>query len=215
MSLLAAIVIVLVLGVVHSLLGIRLLGLLIEGSATMAEAEAYDTETAVYGLVWLAVYIPTVVAFLAWLSRSVANAPALGAGVPPSSPRAAIGWWFVPFANLVKPYQIVKDLYERLANRGSPLGQTRLVLAWWLLFVIGNVVRNVGNSLYTRADDLDAYREALLVLAGGDLLSAAAAVLAILVVRAIQAGEDGFAARLSTAAGGPTDPRMVSPAEAP
>jgi hypothetical protein len=203
MGLLGAIALLEGLGMIHSLLGSWLLDRMLEGSVTTESAEAYDTQTLVYGLVWLAIYIPTVIAFLAWLSRSVANAPALGAGIPPSSPRAAIVWWFVPFANLVKPYQIVKDLYERLALLGDPRGKTRLVLAWWLLYLLSNLVGNVGSGLYGRSDDLEGLRTAFFVLAFGHLLSTIAAVFAILVVRAIQAGEETFAARVLTGAAAP------------
>jgi hypothetical protein len=79
------------------------------------------------------------IAFLAWLSRAVDNVPALGGGNPIHSPGAAIGWWFVPFVNLIAPYQIVADLWRRMAT--SPAGRSvAIILAWWLLWVGGAVV---------------------------------------------------------------------------
>jgi hypothetical protein len=200
MSLLGAIAVVEGLGLIHTLLGGWLLDRLLEGSVPIESADDYDTQTVVYGFVWIGIYIPTAIAFLAWLSRSVANAPALGAGIPPSSPRAAIGWWFVPFANLVKPYQIVKDLYERVALMGDPRRWTRLVLAWWLLYLLGNLVGNVGSRLYAQDDELEVFRTAFVVLAFGHFVSAIAAVLAILVIRRIQTGEDQLAGRMPVAA---------------
>lgn len=73
--------------------------------------------------------IATAVAFLAWLSRAVDNVSALGAGQPLVSPRWSIGWWFVPFANLVMPFRIVKDLDQRMTPTGQP--RSGALLGWW------------------------------------------------------------------------------------
>jgi hypothetical protein len=202
-GLLVGMMVVDALSLIQDVAGIRLVDRLIEGSATMEEAEAYDTQVAAFAAVWLAIFVPTVIAFLAWLSRAVANGPALGAGFPPSSPRAAIGWWFVPIANLFKPYQIVKDLHQRLALPGSQAGKMFPVLAWWLIWIGGNLVDQASSWLYLRGDTTEALRNATVLSAVGYALSIIAAGLAILVVRAIQARENEWAARLTTASAPP------------
>jgi hypothetical protein len=72
------------------------------------------------------------IALLAWLSRAVDNVYWLTARAPRHSPREAIGWWFVPFANLVVPYRIVNETAE---DMGAPSSTKNLIIAWALLYV--------------------------------------------------------------------------------
>lgn len=73
-------------------------------------------------------FILGAVAPLAWLSRLVENIPALGGGTPTSSPRGAIGWWFVAIAILCRPDRIAADARRRLAPSAAE-ALTGLVLA--------------------------------------------------------------------------------------
>jgi hypothetical protein len=163
------------------------------GLVTDAEATAFDSAVALAGLVQAVVYVATAIAFLAWLSRIVENIPALGAGVPLKSPRASIGWWFVPLANLVQPYRIVRDAYDRLAPvRPAPGGA--IVVTWWLLWVIGNWASNLALRVLLQENPTIAdLRGQFLAYAASDLLTVLAAVLAVIVVRRIQRWADARA----------------------
>ena len=85
------------------------------------------------------------IAVIALFAVSVRNAPALGAGTPPSSPLGAILWWFVPFFNLFRPYHMVRDIYDRLSVRGSVA--SKIVGAWWACFLISWFVRIFGRLI--------------------------------------------------------------------
>lgn len=50
------------------------------------------------------VYILTVVFFLIWLNRSYKNLTPLGAQDLAYSSGWAVGYWFIPFVNLVRPF---------------------------------------------------------------------------------------------------------------
>lgn len=115
---------------------------------------------------YLIFWVASAVAFLCWLSRSVENSPPLGAGTPVRSPRESIGWWFVPFASLLIPYQIVRDLYERLATPQRD-GKGGLVLGWWILFIGGAVVAVAARA----ASSPDATAEQLLTASQMTILS--------------------------------------------
>jgi hypothetical protein len=113
---------------------------LVDNLSSTSAAEIAEWEQfagAANGLYVLAL-IASGVAFLAWLSRVVDNVPSLGGGEPSVSPRGAIGWWFVPGANLVKPYLIVADVWRRLASTTAER-RTRLLLVWWLAWVGGSL----------------------------------------------------------------------------
>ena len=58
-------------------------------------------------LVKFPVYIFAFVTFLMWLHRGYTNLPALRSDSTEFTPGWAVGWWFIPFAYLVKPFQAV------------------------------------------------------------------------------------------------------------
>lgn len=61
------------------------------GALAVAEADGFDTTTQTLAIAYAVMFWATAAAFLAWLSRSVDNVPALGGGRPDFSPRWAIG----------------------------------------------------------------------------------------------------------------------------
>jgi uncharacterized protein DUF4328 len=178
------------------------------GLVSDAEANAFDSIFGMSGVAQAAVILATAVAFLAWLSRIVENIPLLGGGQPLASPRAAIGWWFVPFANLVQPFRIVADAYRRLAT-AQPAPGLWLVTLWWLLWIVGNLVSNVALRVVLQENPTIAdLRLEFLAYAVSDVLTAVAAVLAVIVVRRMQRWADD---RAATASGLPVPNTLVVP----
>ena len=103
----------------------------------------FDTVVPLVSLVVLvAVTIAGFVMTLAWLSRSVDNTPYLLGGTPKQSPGWSIGWWFIPFANLVMPYRVITDLDRRMA-RGITGPIRGFILAWWLFSIFAGAANNV------------------------------------------------------------------------
>ena len=155
------------------------------GTLTEAEATSYDNLTTVLAIPYIGAFLACVVAYLAWLSRSVDNVPVLTGERPSVTPGWSIGWWFIPLANLIRPYQIVRELLVRL--RGSETGPTAIVLAWWLAWIAANVASAIVNIASRQPlETLDALRTWFTVNLVSDVLIIAAAVLAIIVVRRIQ-----------------------------
>lgn len=101
---------------------------------------SFDVLTVALGALTFPVFIGRIVAQLAWLSRSVDNSWYLLGGTPKWSPGWSIGWWFIPGANLVLPFLVVRDLNRRMAKGvGRPL--FGLLLTWWLSgFVLGMTI---------------------------------------------------------------------------
>jgi hypothetical protein len=85
--------------------------------------------------VWLA----TVVVFLSWLYTAAANLPRLGVRSPRFSPGWAVGWFFVPVVNLVRPYQVLRDVWanseppRRESGDPNPRGVRGplVIKLWW------------------------------------------------------------------------------------
>ncbi len=97
-----------------------------------------------------AVYLVCAIAIGAFLVRANHNARALGGpehGMT-ISPGWTVGWFFVPFVNLFRPYQAVKEIWAvSQPERSGPL------TAWWALWLImslgGRLVDRVSESAET------------------------------------------------------------------
>jgi hypothetical protein len=74
------------------------------------------------------VVIPTLLFFGAWLSRVVSNVPALGGGVPNTSPGRAFVNTLIPVVNLWTVPGMIQDVMYRLDPKGG--GLFMVGLAW-------------------------------------------------------------------------------------
>ena len=106
----------------------------------------------------LVVYLTTVVAFLMWIHRACANAWALGGPVR-CSPGWAVGWWFIPFANLFMPARCVLEIArasEPPDEEGESLGlpppsRALLVGTWWAAWLGMNALSLVASTGFGNA----------------------------------------------------------------
>ncbi len=173
-------------------------------------------------LVLLPAFIFSVVTFLMWLFRIFTNLPAVGSDQTEFTPGWAVGWWFIPFANLVKPFQAVRTAWsenepdvetdsEFLSSIQS--SAPTFVGIWWAFWIIGNIISNLTSRLELAAKPGE---EAILGYAGiiESLVWIVAAVLAIKVVLGITDRQETRYARRGAATIGvpPPPPDFSAPA---
>ena len=189
--------------VIIAILTLGILGLLDDaggGSLTGAGASGYVEVVAAWELVNAVAVLLAGVAFLAWQSRSIANVPWLGGGTPAISPGWSIAWWLIPFADLFMPYRSMADL-ERRTAAGIP--RTRLMAAWWVLFVGCNVVDRLLSLAMAETASVDEARSLVIVDVLALIGIAVSGVLGIVVVRGIQRASEARAAALGLPDGVP------------
>lgn len=144
-------------------------------------------------LLQIPIYIFTIVFFLIWLNRVYKNLAPLRAQNTEFSSGWAVGWWFVPFANLIKPFQVMQEVWRESdpdfdANSGflsSSIGTApRYMGIWWAFWIISNIFSNITGRVFDPEDmntvEISGY---LFVITG--IVSIVAAVLAIMVIRDI------------------------------
>ncbi|MEA2548632.1 MAG: hypothetical protein QOE42_1230 [Chloroflexota bacterium] len=161
------------------------------GQFDEAAFTALERSSATIGLVRLAIIIPTLVLFGAWLSRVVANVPALGGGIPGTSPWRAFFTTLVPGLNLRTVPGTIQDVLYRLDPKAG--GFFMVAIAWiglvgsWIISVIATrylslrVVFDIGNatSLDEAVDSLRGLVTAAFVI---DILTAILTALGALVL---------------------------------
>lgn len=161
-----------------------------DSSLDLGEGDTVSVWLMAAGLVaipHIVAFIFTVIVFLMWIHRATSNLQALKATTNEYSPGWAVGWWFIPFANLLKPFHVMRELWcesdpdfdpDSGFSLTGPHVAPVFMTVWWILWVVSNIVSNISNRLTFS-------NESLLVdmfVNGGFIL---AAILAIVTVRGI------------------------------
>lgn len=166
-----------------------LIGRLANGSVSLADAQAADHRQSVIGLVQIGLFIATATLFIVWFSRAYRNLDALGVSALRWSNGWAVGGWFVPFLNLVRPKQLANDIWrgsdpERPPSTHLPReGSTPWYYeVWWGLFVVAAILSRIAYQRSQDADTPSAISSATDLLIASDIAYLVGAVLAIAVV---------------------------------
>ena len=150
----------------------------------ISHADAINSDSLVAQLngLHLLSYLGAGIAFLMWLHRVVSNNGALGALGLRFTPGWAVGWWFIPFANFVRPAQVVEEAWHAASTlpRSTPTPSPWLVRLWWGAWILTNVIAGVAITLGART--ASALHDETVALIVGQAVGMIAALLAIAVV---------------------------------
>jgi hypothetical protein len=93
------------------------------------------------------------VSFLMWLHRAAKNARGFGWRRPFTSPTMTVACWFIPFLNLIRPYQVVKAIYWASEPAADDLPSDwvrripQIFPIWWMTWILGNIIEQVASKL--------------------------------------------------------------------
>ena len=174
---------------IHFLLGVDLQGRINAAQATQADADSFNGVMVALSWTRVGIAVITGIVFMRWLWRSLNNSFHLDCAYGISSPRMSVVAWFIPLYNLIRPYQIVMDLHDRLLSPLSSKSGRWLIRVWWIFWILGTFFgeavlftsRSSGSSP-TGIDRLGT----MALLGACSALTVADAVLAIAVVRQVQ-----------------------------
>lgn len=101
------------------------------------------------GALGLALAVATLPVFAAWIHRAHRNLASLGAKNLGVTPAWAVGWFFMPFANLWMPYQAMRTLWR--ASQDAPRWQLQGVPWWLALWWVAWVARQaLGTAMMSQ-----------------------------------------------------------------
>ena len=155
------------------------------------------------GLAYVAfflVFVASVVVVAMWIHRAHANLADAGVDGLEFTPGWAVGWYFIPFANLFKPFQAMRELWaashgERNQFDGPAPSEVRI---WWTCWIAGNILSSLGDRIVLMGEGSPGSMTAGNALgATGTALIVLAAVLLVRLIRAVTQAQRGGA----TAAG--------------
>lgn len=121
-------------------------------SETLPGMETADLVSALTGLGLVTAMLISSFLTLKWIYRVTMNSHTLASGLNVSPPWS-IGWYFVPFANLYKPFQALNDAWCVSLSPSSWRAQDTppLLRWWWGLWIVTSTLDNASFRLQLRA----------------------------------------------------------------
>jgi hypothetical protein len=121
----------------------------LQGGLEYFDVEAYELRNALVGVLHLGSFMLTVILFAIWVYTVTKNARELTGDTSRLSPGWAVGWYFIPIANLFKPYQVMRDTWHASIEPASWENQAapKLINIWWTLWIMLNIASNALNQL--------------------------------------------------------------------
>jgi hypothetical protein len=130
------------------------------GEITNEAATANDLREQIIAILYLLTYITSGVLFIMWFRRAYFNLHQKVKNISFDEGWAA-GAWFVPFVNLYRPFQIMKELYEEtkktILDNDSSFQidlTTKYLGLWWTLWIVNGILGQVIFRLSRNADTL-------------------------------------------------------------
>lgn len=92
-----------------------------------------------------------------WIHRAATNVRALGAARLEFTPGWSVGWYFVPFANLLKPFQAMSEIWRASQDpqRWDRLPAPPELRVWWGLWLAAGILGNITMRMAMHAQKVD------------------------------------------------------------
>jgi hypothetical protein len=148
------------------------------GGLVSFQGSELDPLSMVVGAVYLSYIAMLVVSMIVagmWIYRAHANLRAAGMEGFEFSPSWAVGWFFVPLANLFKPFQAMRELWNTSRNElGGYTEETDPILRWWWgTWLFGNILSNIGSRFESHSPNAAIVVVVIDAIAFGLLIAAA------------------------------------------
>ncbi|MFT3725475.1 MAG: DUF4328 domain-containing protein [Hyphomonadaceae bacterium] len=150
--------------------------------------DSYSNNINIASILVMLYCIVTYCMFVHRAASNIENASAKGLSVTPGW---AVGWSFIPFVNLFKIYQIMREIWTASADpKRGVRGGSAILAIWWICYVTGNIVsqtagRMADSALRSATPYLDELKTVFWLQAGGSVLGFLAGLILFIVVGGI------------------------------
>lgn len=170
-----------------------LLGLARNGNYDQPMMEFSDTLSRVIACISLAMLVITCVIFIRWFRRAYFNLHIYNPTYASLDEGWAAGSWFVPIQNFIRPLRIMREIWKGSLNilntNPDSNSSTARLNAWWIAWLVNNVLGQISFRLYRQADDIASFQTALECSFAVDIASIIGALLLMRIVQKIRSRE--------------------------
>lgn len=156
---------------------------------SLSDARASDDRVTFISGLAILLLIATAIAWCIWQHRAQRNLRDLGRTGLRITPGWAVGWWFVPVANLFMPFVGVGELWKASAPEGDGAAWSRtaswpVIGWWWACWIAAKPLGWIARFMRTTEDPRTVVAANYWWMVSS-ALTVVAAILAILVVRSV------------------------------
>jgi Domain of unknown function (DUF4328) len=157
---------------------LELFGVLKFSTDPEAELSAYDMFYLMFGMVFLIITIVTIIFWCMWKIQAARNILSSDVEGYEYTPGWSVGWYFVPFANLIKPFQAMRQIWNASAGEADYLDcPNSLLNMWWAGWIISSIASNISLRISLQAENPD-------VLSAGIVFSIVSSIAAFVAIPA-------------------------------
>ena len=189
--LLKATILISLVAAISSMLEVKLINDMTTGnfdnSTIEDQANINDLRQQLIGIIQFSLFIITGIVFLRWIYFSNSNSRSLGASGMQFTPGWSIGYYFVPFLHIYKPYIAMKEIWKTSKDpkNWEMIKTPSLFPQWWTLWIISSISANISFRLSMRAEELNELFVSSSVTLASDLVGIPLALIAIKLVGSI------------------------------
>lgn len=150
-----------------------------------------DNVGAVVGTLYTLAFIATVIANGMWIYRASSNAGHMAPSSARITPGWSVGWYFIPFANLVKPYEAMRQTWVTSLDPGAQLDAAgpSLLHQWWFGWLVGGFLATASLRIALNSSEIAPLRTGEILGLAGAILLIWSAFLFIKVQHAVTAAQ--------------------------
>ena len=151
------------------------------------QANANDLRQQLIGIIQFSLFIITGIVFLRWIYFSNSNSRSFDAKGMQFTPGWSIGYYFVPYLNLYKPYRAMKEIWKTSKDpkNWEMVKTPSLFPQWWTLWLISGFLGNISFRLSMKAEELNELFVSSSVTLASDLIDIPLSLIAIKMVSQI------------------------------
>ncbi|MDX1943609.1 MAG: DUF4328 domain-containing protein [Saprospiraceae bacterium] len=193
-----------ILSLISELLQLNLLNRFSGGYYDDHSANVNDIRQGVIALLTFITIIFSIIFFIRWFRRAYYNLHKIGVKGLRYSEGWAAGCWFIPFINLMYPYQIMREIWietQRAIAGNNNIKNANLVGWWWALYLFSNTYSYITLRISLNANDIEALIQVSVIGALGLFIEIPAILATIFMIQETAA----FEQKLYTAGVGETD----------
>jgi hypothetical protein len=170
---------------------------LLSRAYTAAEAEANDSRQQMIAWGYFIVFLATSIPFLRWIHRANLNCRGFGARDMTFTPGWSAGSFFVPFLNLVRPNQAMKEIWQASNNPFNWKGQpgSPILGWWWGLWLASGLIGQVSLQFTKHAETIDELKATTLIAIGENLVGIPLCLAALAMIRRIYKSQEALVNR--------------------
>jgi len=163
-------------------------------SFSQTQADENDTRQRVIGISYIVIFVITGIIFLKWIYRANVNCRGfidnlsrdetglIRKRIPEFTPGWSIGYYFVPFLNLYKPYKAMKEIFaisENPKNWYNIKVTDKTLIYWWALWLITKSLSQLSFRLSLKAATIEALQNSTTVSIISEILALILSVVCI------------------------------------